>query len=295
MPPRDTVKGQAILDNQARALTVRGGEGHNWMIDTSTALLPKAINSVISDTVSPSHLNSDVDWDTFDPEAYRNHNYLTLRDDDRQIMERIREFFAGANVTNARGVDVGAGANLYPSLAMLPFCRRLDLREFAAPNVAWLNGQVKHFDDKWDDFWAVFAKIPAYAEISDPRATLAAVASVRKANLFRLPRATWDLGTMFFVACSMSTEIQEFHLATRRFVRSLKGGAPFAAAFMEGSNGYPVGDALFPAVGIRKQEVEESLAPVAYDVDITRITSGDDPLRDGYSGGMILAMGRSTG
>jgi hypothetical protein len=65
---------------------------------------------------------------------------------------------------------------------------------------------------------------------------------------------------------------------------------------MEGSIGYPVADARFPAVGISTKEVAESLAPVAYDdVVIERITSGDDPLRDGYSGGMILAVGRAAG
>jgi hypothetical protein len=179
---------------------------------------------------------------------------------------------------------------------MLPFCRRLDLWEFSTPNVAWLNEQVKHFDDKWDDFWAVYQRNPVYAVVDDPRARLSAIASVRRSNLFRLPRSTWDLGTMFFVACSLSSDIQEFHQATRRFVRSLKRGAPFAAAFMEGSDGYPVGDAHFPAVRIRTEDVAESLASVAYDdVVIERVTSGDHPLRDGYSGGMILAMGRAAG
>jgi hypothetical protein len=265
------------------------------MIDTPVALLPKAPETVKSDTMPPAHLNSDVDWDSFDPEAYREHNYLTLRDDDHQIMVLIRDFFASVNVEGGRGVDVGAGANLYPSLAMLPFCRKLDLLEFATPNVVWLKSQVEHFDDKWNPFWAVYRESAAYAAVDDPRALLAKIGSVRRSNLFSLPEARWDLGTMFFVACSLSSVIEEFHQAAHRFVRSLKPGAPFAAAFMEGSEGYPAGDARFPAVRIRVPDVAESLASVAYDVDITRITSGDDPLRDGYSGGMILATGRSTG
>lgn len=266
------------------------------MVDTSAALLPTATETVESGTVRRSNLNSDVDWNTFDPVVYRNHNYATLRDDDHQIMVRIREFFAEAKLVNARGVDVGAGSNLYPCMAMLPFCRRLDLWEFALPNVAWLNEQVKHYDKTWDKFWTVYEKNPAYAPIHDPRARLAAVASVRQSSIFSLRKRTWDLGTMFFVACSLSTDIQEFHQATRRFVRSLKPGAPFAAAFMEGSDGYPVGDATFPAVRIRTEDVAESLAPVAYDdVVIEIITSGDPPLRAGYSGGMILATGRAAG
>jgi len=247
------------------------------------------------DTVLPAHRNADVDWDTFDPEIYRTHNYLSLRDDDRQIMVAMRDFFADAKVTGGRGVDVGAGANLYPSLAMLPFCARLDLREFSKPNVRWLNQQIKRYDQKWDPFWSVYRQNRIYARIRDPRAALAAVANARQFNLFGLPERRWDLGTMFFVACSMSNDIKEFYEAVARFVRALKVGAPFAVAFMEGSAGYPVGDADFPAVGIHVQEVAESLTGVAYDdVIITRITGGD-PLRDGYSGGMILAMGRAAG
>jgi len=242
-----------------------------------------------------SSSNSDVDWDTFDPEAYRDDNYLRLRDDDRQIMVRIRDFFAAAGPADACGVDVGAGSNLYPALAMLPFCQRLDLWEFSAPNVAWLDAQVKRFDDHWNAFWRIYQENPAYARVADPRARLATVASVHQSNLFQLPTRAWDMGTMFFVACSLSSDLQEFHRAMHRFVTSLKPGAPFATAFMEGSQGYPVGDARFPAVGISDRDVAESLASVAYDdVVIERITTGD-PLRDGYSGGMILAIGRAAG
>jgi hypothetical protein len=265
------------------------------MVDTLVASLPILPETVKSDTMPRDARNSDVDWDTFDPEAYRNHNYQALRDDDRQIMEAIRDFFAAAKVRNGRGVDVGAGANLYPSLAMLPFCRSLQLREFSGPNVAWLKQQIERYDDKWDAFWAVYRRNRQYAAVADPRARLAQITTVQQSNLFKLPQRRWDLGTMFFVACSLSSDIKEFHEATHHFLGSLKPGAPFAAAFMEGSDGYPVGDARFPAVQIRSHDVAESLASFAYDVVITRITSDDDPLRDGYSGGMILAMGRAAG
>lgn len=266
------------------------------MLDTSATLLAKRAETVESDVMRPSCLNRDVDWNAFDPVAYRNHNYLTLRDDDHQIMVKIREFFAEAKISNGRGVDVGAGSNLYPALAMLPFCRRLDLHEWAPPNVAWLKQQVRHYDDSWDAFWDVYRTNPAYATIHDPRAQLAATAIVTRTSIFQLRKRTWDMGTMFFVACSLSNSMAEFHQATHRFVRSLRPGAPFAAAFMEASDGYPVGRADFPAVRIQVQEVAESLASVAYDdLVIERITSGDAPLRPGYSGVMILARGRAAG
>jgi len=242
-----------------------------------------------------AHLNSEVDWDAFDPEIYRDHNYRELRGDDHQIMVRMREHFAEAKLTNAQGVDVGPGPNLYPALAMLPFCRTLDLLELSRPNVSYLRTQVAYFDESWDDFWAVFRINAAHAAVHDPRARLREVATITQSSIFGMPEQRWDLGTMFFVACSLSTDIEEFHLATRRFVRSLKPGAPFAAAFMEGSLGYSVGTKRFPAVRIRQEDVAQSLAPVAYhDVLIERISSGDAPLRDGYSG-MILALGKAAG
>jgi hypothetical protein len=238
--------------------------------------------------------NSDVNWDAFDPVSYRDHNYLTLRDDDRQIMVIIRDFFAAADVCAGRGLDVGAGPNLYPSLAMLPFCRRLDLLEFSAPNVAWLQRQVRRYDASWDDFWAVYRESPAYARIDDPRAVFAEIASVQKANIFELPRREWDLGTMFFVACSLSTEPEEFRQAVACFVQALKPNAPFAAAFMEESEGYAVHDTWFPAVGVHEKEVTETLAEVAYDIKVESIEITGPKLREGYSG-MIVACGRAAG
>ena len=58
---------------------------------------------------------------------------------------------------------------------------------------------------------------------------------------------------MFFVAESITEDPAEFHAALARFVGALKPGAPFAAAFMAGSDGYPVAGTRFPgAAGYRR-------------------------------------------
>jgi hypothetical protein len=241
----------------------------------------------------PPVSNDQVDWDRFDSEAYFAHNYRGVRADDRQIMEIIRDFFAGQQVDpQSRAVDVGTGTNLYPAFAMLPFCAHLDLWERSASNVAWIRGQITRFDDNWLDFWDVYRPEKAYELVADPRAALAARAEVHRASVFELPSRKWDLGTMFFVACSMSADVEEFQHAVRAFVTALKPGAPFAAAFMAQSQGYQVGDRWFPAVAIDTEEVTRALAPVALDTRISRIALGD-PLRDGYSG-MLVATGRSA-
>jgi hypothetical protein len=104
--------------------------------------------------------------------------------------------------------------------------------------------------------------------------------------------AEWDLGTMFFVACSLSTDRTEFTRATHRFVHALIPDAPFAAAFMVNSRGYDVAGVWYPAVAIDAVEVEQCLASVAYDVRVDGIDT-DNPLREDC--GMVLATGRAIG
>ena len=253
----------------------------------TTTELPALVRTAVAPT-----LNSDVDWDVFDSVEYRDHNYLSVRDDDREIVRLIRDFFARSGVRNGRGVDVGPGANLYPSLAMLPFSRSLELRELSASNVTWLEQQKPGYDRNWDDFWAIYRENAAYAEVADPRARFRDLTTVRHGSVFRLPTARWDLGCMFFVACSLSTELAEFEKAVRRFVRALTKDAPFATAFMAQSKGYQVGDVWFPAVAIGADDVKQALSAVAHNVQVVEIET-PNPLR--HDVGMIVATGYATG
>lgn len=240
----------------------------------------------------PSWSNSDVDWDTFDSREYREHNYRTLRDDDQQIIRIVRDFFAGSKISRAVGIDAGTGSNLYPALAMLPFCERIDLCELAASNVDWLRRETLGYDAAWDPFWAEYAANRNYARVTNPRTRLAATARVQQVSVFDLPARTWDIGTMFFVACSISTDIEEFNLAVATFVGSLKPGAPFAAAFMVESQGYDVGGTWFPAVSVDRSTIMMSFTGIARGASIHRIETGQ-PLREGY-GGMCLVTGWAT-
>lgn len=237
-------------------------------------------------------LNAEAPWEVFGSSAYLDHNYSRLRDDDRQIAEKIRDYFSQAGVSGGRGVDVGAGTNLYPALAMLPFCRELELWDWAEPNVEWLAKQVADYGENWDAFWAIYQKAPAYADMADPRSMFSNRTTVRRRSVLEASDTRWDMGTMFFVACSLSTDRHEFDRAVNCFVGSLNEGAPFAAAFMINSDGYEVDGVFFPAVKIYEDDVVRSLASIAYDVAIHEIVT-DIPLRDGV--GMLLATGRAAG
>lgn len=237
--------------------------------------------------------NADCPWDEFDPEWYVDHNYAEVREDDRRIIQMIRNFFSGAaDQPPGRGIDVGAGPNLYPTMAMLPLCQEITLWERSRSNVSWLNREVKEYSRSWDDFWDLLARKHPYAQIEDPRQAIRERARVWNGDVYRLGRRQWDIGTMFFVAESITAKRNEFQRAVEHFIRALKPGAPFAAAFMKNSTGYAVSGHRFPAVQVNERDVEKCLSGLECDsLKVSRIPSAT-PLRTGYEG-MILALGRA--
>lgn len=236
--------------------------------------------------------NSAAPWQDFDSRYYFSLNYSRLRDDDRQIVERLRDFFGSVTVTpGACGIDVGSGTNLYPALAILPLCEeKLTLCEYAPPNVEWLEKQRASYAPSWDVFWQILQNNPRYAAVADPREAFRLRVEIRQGSVFDLPSEKWDIGTMFFVAESLSSQPAEFRAATESFLRALRPGSPFAAAFMENSAGYEVGDTFFPAVPVSEEDIREVTAGLTEKVEIDRIDIDGKPLREGYSG-MLLALG----
>lgn len=248
--------------------------------------------------------NRDYAWDDFNPVDYFKFNYVELRPDDRQIVEIVRDFFADTFSANpfrrrVHGIDVGTGANLYPALTMLPFCESVTLYEFSAANVTWLESQHAEgwpsWNEAWDQFWVHLRKRWAYRCLRRPRAKLSKRARIIQGDVFKLrdqdSRHGWDVGTMFFVAESITGQRKEFLDAVDRFFAVLKPDAPFAMAFMEHSKGYQVGAERYPATDIDEGDVSKCLRERARDVQIHHLGPGDKPLREKYSG-MIIALGR---
>ncbi len=241
---------------------------------------------------STSTRNNQFPWDEFDTTYYLRKNYSDLRWDDRQILETVRDFLVNFRPDGqAAGLDLGSGPNLYPALAMLPLCSEITLVERALSNVAWLNQEVTNFAPNWNQFWELLCEQPRYRAVADPRTALAERVTVQAGDVFGLPARRWQVGTMFFVAESISPRQDEFETAVRQFVRALTDGAPFAAAFMENSSGYDVGDHRFPAFAVEKNHISSILAPEATDLRISRVGVGREVLRPGYTG-MITVCGR---
>ena len=250
--------------------------------------------SVVNAPAFAPRRNADFRWDDFDPDLYVKHNYLELRDDDLRILQVMRDEFAKVLDPDRpvpAAIDVGAGPNLYPALSMLPFCHHLTLWERSLANVHWLQREIPSYSPMWEDYWHVLRTREPYERVPDPRAALRQKATVRRGDLFRLPQRKWNLGTMFFVAESISPQEREFRLAVEKFINALTPGAPFAIAFMEDSAGYNVGPLRFPAVAVTEADVDDCLRLLSDDFH-TRPIRSTKPLRDGYHG-MILAIGKA--
>jgi hypothetical protein len=238
--------------------------------------------------------NPDFPWAEFDPFDYVTRNYSGMRSDDALLMYLTRAWFAEhSEGGDAQGVDVGCGPNLYPSLAMLPSCSDITLLDYSPSNIAWLRSQIDWCSDIWRPYWSLISPEDRLGDFEQARAALAKRARIEHGSVFDLPTAKWDLGTMFFVAESITPDYTEFGRAVTRFLRALRPGAPFAAAFMQGSQGYEVGGVRFPAVRVEEREVRSCLGTCAAEVRIHRLPAGPTPFRSGYTG-ILLALGTTA-
>ncbi|HEY3905974.1 MAG TPA: SCO2525 family SAM-dependent methyltransferase [Streptosporangiaceae bacterium] len=250
--------------------------------------------------------NADAPWEEFSSELYFADNYSTVLPEDREIIERVSDFFG--RVFEQRdsvnlAIDVGSGPNLYPALLMLPWTRQILFTDYSTRNINWLQQHLTMNESDWvgAPFWEEIAHRPGYDHIAEPRKQLSLACSsdsgqvgIRRQNIFKLPKQRWELGTMFFVAESITEDFEEFRAAIRRFVGALVPGAPFAAAFMAESDGYKVAEERFPALKITMSDVEKCFLELEPSELSHYETQTLHKVRDGYTG-MIVITGITRG
>jgi hypothetical protein len=240
--------------------------------------------------------NDAVEWSEFDADEYWKINYASVLPEDAEIIQSASKFLieaCGSRLSSKSAVDVGAGANLYPSLLMLPWAEHIVFTEYASSNIQWLSDNLadEPGEWQWQPFWDLVANLSCYRAVAEPRRRLAAVHEIRTLSIFDLPARTWDLGSMFFVADGMSDDEAEFEDAVRAFLGALVPESPFMMAFMEGSTGYDVHGVQFPAVKVTKDSLESLVADLP--VTGTTILRTDNTvrrLRPGYDA-MLLVTG----
>jgi NNMT/PNMT/TEMT family len=245
--------------------------------------------------------NGDVDWGQFASSDYHAHNYASMRADDARMLGIVRDWFRMAVPAGARldGIDVGSGSNLYPALALLPYCDTVTLYEYSPTNVEWLRGALADVPAEWAQFWDVASeglgneRCPTCNDWEAARTELAKRATVKEGSIFDLAKRRWQVGTSFFCSDSLTEDLAEFEEALGCFHACLVPGAPFAVACMENSEGYDVAGTWFPAVPIvagRLLDVFDRLG--AEDVVVHRVDIDPVPIRAGYTG-YLVATGRA--
>jgi hypothetical protein len=247
----------------------------------------------------PGVPNEAAAWSDFDTDAYWHNNYASVLPEDAEIIRCASKFLTeacGPPSPYKRAVDVGAGANLYPGLLMLPWAKNIVFTEYASPNINWLSENLADTPGEWhwQPFWDLVASLPGYRAVEHPRHELAAVHEVRTVSIFDLPPSAWDLGSMFFVADGMTTEEAEFKRAVRSFLGALVPGSPFMMAFMESSAGYDVGGIRFPAVKVTPTSLDVVLADLPVTgTSVLRTDNSVRRLRTGYDA-MLFVTGFVT-
>jgi hypothetical protein len=248
----------------------------------------------------PRTWNDAAAWSDFDADEYWRINYSSVLPEDAEIIQCASKFLieaCGGLPRSKRAVDVGAGANLYPALLMLPWAEHIVCTEYASPNIHWLSENLADGPGEWQwqPFWDLVADLPGYRAVEDPRRRLATGHEIRTVSIFDLPPRTWDLGSMFFVADGMTTDEEQFESAVRSFLGALMPCSPFVMAFMEGSSGYDVHGVRFPAVKVTQGSLEGLLADLPVTgTSVLRTDNSIRRVRPGYDA-MLLVTGFTTG
>lgn len=257
--------------------------------------------SMVDTAVPAPTLNAKAPWAAFSSHDYWSHNYEKVLPEDQEIIGRISSFFIKTFRSRSpvrRAIDVGSGTNLYPALLMLPWAKQILLSDYSESNVDWLRGQVAGEGPwTWQPFWGELYTLEGYDQVSEPHRHLREAcggrqqhSGIEQLSVFDLPPAQWQLGTMFFVAESITADRAEFAEAVGRFVGALEPHSPFAAAFMSGSKGYTVKDTRFPAVSVRKHDITKNFTRLnVSDLNVDLLKTSPT-VRDGYEG-MIVATG----
>jgi hypothetical protein len=257
--------------------------------------------------------NSSIDWDRFDPVPYQKQNYSPqVRGDDARIIRAICGHFKKHFLEHPQtedypiGVDMGAGSNLYPAMTMLPLTAEIVLIDPGQANLDWLNSEIilllsgdREALDRWDPYWDRARKAGnPWLNTTLAWAMARTALNPSRADLLSLGmEQAFDLGTMCFVAESMTSSRAEFAAAICSFLRSLRPGAPYAIACMAESTGYTVGGVDYPAVPITANDLFTVLYECQYTgrelVHVQAIpVPKRGPLREGHRG-MLLAFGRT--
>ena len=200
------------------------------------------------------------DWSEFDPEEYASRNYLRrVLPEDRDIIKFVADFLKEncTVMTLSRVADVGAGPNLYPSLAIRPYIASSGTIELIDPvesNRNFLVNTINHIEN-WNEFERLLHK--KNSALYNMPAKLPANTIVQDGNIYDLPKEAYDCILSFFVAESITDDFGEVQLAISSLKSSLKPGGLLITGHTLGSVGYFAGMLTnFPATPLNQRDIQ---------------------------------------
>jgi hypothetical protein len=237
----------------------------------------------------------DFDWDTWPVRDYLAENYLELHAADAAVIDHHSALYRDIAPDGVhRGLEFGAGPNLYPLMLAAAACRRIDAVERSAANVAYTRGQLA---DGPDPAWNPFYERCRAANPALPPSLTDALSRVRvhHGDAREVTPGRYGLASMNFVAESVTADEAEFTAICRAFVHSVHPGGHLVAAFMENMGHYRIADGpRWPGFPVDSRMVRDVFGPYTVGLRVERIDPDPELPAWGYSG-MVLLRARRSG
>jgi len=237
--------------------------------------------------------NADVDWDRWPVAEYLAENYRQLHPADAAVIDHHSAFYRRFPPRSvARSLEFGAGPNLYPLMLAAGASRRIDAVEPGAASVAYLRRQVSRgADPSWLPFYErCRSRNP---DLPPTLAQALARVTVIHGGVGKLSERGYAVGSMNFVAESVTERADEFTGLCRAFAAAVAPGGHLVAAFMENMGRYRIGTGPpWPGFPVDAAAVRAAFAPLTDALLVDRIDADPTLPEYGYTGMVVLTARR---
>lgn len=275
-----------------------GAAGYEYglarLVRGALACVPDAAHDAARGT-APSYASFEADWQ---PKRYLGDYYRDVEADERQtiafMVEAARTVPEGALV-----LVFGSGPTLHHVFPFAERARRIDLCDVLAANLAEIKAWVAAAPEAHD--WRPFVRHALACEGgAQDEAAVARREAAARARMGRLmiadlrdPRplaGAWDVVVSAYCADSATSDRAEWAVYMQRIATLVRPGGMLVVAALWRSQGYRVGDRLFPSADVDAADMRRVLAPLSatLQVEAHRLPA---QRRHGY-GGIVLARAR---
>lgn len=261
--------------------------------------LARLVRLVLARVPAPGYASFEEDWS---PASYLRDYYRTVEPDERRTMAFLAEA-ARALPPSQRMLAFGVGPTLHHVFPLAPRARLIDLCDVLPANLAeierWLAAEPGAHD------WRAFVRHALACEggpvtdddvarreaLTRARVGRLLLSDLRDAQPLGGGASAYDLVVSAFCADSATDDLATWALYTRRIAALVRPGGTLIVAALWRSQGYRVGNRLFPSANVAEQDLRRVLGPLTASLDVETCLLPEQA-RHGY-GGILLARGRT--